>query len=168
MDQLLPVVYMIGVLLLVLPGFLQSNSKLKQFLTNLSIWIIVVLIILTIIYIFKKWKNYLFLFPFNLIGLPNLFFLFEPNEDHQKIKINPTIGITLNKKYQPDLLLSWSLLAETASEGKITKSWYIEFTGPQASNECENMYTSAIIVNIEQLKKYKPTELAPGVKKKTN
>ncbi len=54
-DQILPVVYMIGVLLLVLPAFLQSNSKLKQFLTNLTIWIIVVLIILTIIYIFKKW-----------------------------------------------------------------------------------------------------------------
>ena len=29
MDQILPVVYMIGVLLLVLPAFLQSNSKLK-------------------------------------------------------------------------------------------------------------------------------------------
>jgi VIT1/CCC1 family predicted Fe2+/Mn2+ transporter len=53
-DQLLPVVYMIGVLLLVLPAFLQSNSKLKQFLTNLTIWIIVVLMILTIIYIFKN------------------------------------------------------------------------------------------------------------------
>jgi len=53
-DQLLPVVYMIGVLLLVLPGFLQSNSKLKQFLTNFSIWIITVLIILTFVYIFKK------------------------------------------------------------------------------------------------------------------
>jgi hypothetical protein len=53
-DQLLPVVYMIGVLLLVLPSFLQSNSKLKQFLTNLSIWIIIVLIILTFVYIFKK------------------------------------------------------------------------------------------------------------------
>ena len=53
-DQLLPVVYMIGVLLLVLPAFLQSNSKLKQLLTNLTIWIIVVLIILTFIYIFKK------------------------------------------------------------------------------------------------------------------
>ena len=53
-DQLLPVVYMIGVLLLVLPAFLQSNSKLKQFLTNLTVWIIVVLTILTIIYIFKK------------------------------------------------------------------------------------------------------------------
>jgi hypothetical protein len=49
MDQLIPVVYMIGVLLLVLPAFLQSNSKLKQLLTNLTIWIIVVLIILTFI-----------------------------------------------------------------------------------------------------------------------
>ena len=54
MDQLLPVVYMIGVLLLILPAFLQSNSKLKQFLTNLTIWIIVVLIILTIVYMLKS------------------------------------------------------------------------------------------------------------------
>ena len=53
-NQLLPVVYMIGVLLLVLPAFLQSNSKLKQFLTNLTIWIIAVLIILTFVYMFKK------------------------------------------------------------------------------------------------------------------
>jgi len=54
MDQLLPVVYMIGVFFLVLPSFWQSNSKLKKFLTNLTIWIIIVLIILTIIYIFKN------------------------------------------------------------------------------------------------------------------
>ena len=53
MDQLIPLVYMIGVLLLVLPTFLQSNSKLKQLLTNLTVWIIIVLIILTFIYIFK-------------------------------------------------------------------------------------------------------------------
>ena len=51
MEQLLPVAYMIGVLLLVLPAFFQSNSKVKQFLTNLTIWIIVVLIVLTIIYL---------------------------------------------------------------------------------------------------------------------
>ncbi len=50
MDQLLPAVYMIGVLLLVLPAFLQSNSKLKIFLTNLTIWIIVVIIIFTLVY----------------------------------------------------------------------------------------------------------------------
>ena len=48
-DQIIPFVYMIGILLLVLPAFLQSNSKLKQLLTNLTIWIIVVLIILTFI-----------------------------------------------------------------------------------------------------------------------
>ena len=52
-DRLLPVVYMIGVLLLILPAFLQSNSKIKQLLTNLTIWIIIVLMILTITYIFK-------------------------------------------------------------------------------------------------------------------
>ena len=52
MDKLLSVIFMVGVLLLVLPGFLQSNSQLKQFLKNLSIWAIVVLIILIIVYIF--------------------------------------------------------------------------------------------------------------------
>jgi len=55
MNQILPVVFMTGVFLLVLPAFLQSNSKLKKFLTNLTVWIIVVLIILTVIYIFKKY-----------------------------------------------------------------------------------------------------------------
>ena len=54
MDQLLPVAYMIGVLLLVFPAFLQSNSKLKKIFNNLTIWIIIVLIILTLIYIFKN------------------------------------------------------------------------------------------------------------------
>ncbi len=54
MDQLLPAIYMLGVLLLVLPAFLSSNSKLKQLLTNLTIWTIIVLIILTFIYILKE------------------------------------------------------------------------------------------------------------------
>ena len=52
MDQLLPVIYMIGVLILVLPAFLQSNSKLKQLLTNLAIWIIIILLVLTFIVFF--------------------------------------------------------------------------------------------------------------------
>ncbi len=50
MDKLIPFIYMMGVLVLVLPAFLNSNSRLKQFLTNISIWAIIVLIILTIIY----------------------------------------------------------------------------------------------------------------------
>ena len=53
MDKLLSVIFMVGVLLLVLPGFLQSNSKLKQFLKNLIIWIVIILIILVIVYFFK-------------------------------------------------------------------------------------------------------------------
>ena len=53
MDKLLSVIFMVGVLLLVLPGFLQSNSKLKQFIKNLAIWIIVTLIILIILYTLK-------------------------------------------------------------------------------------------------------------------
>ena len=46
-DQILPFVYMLGILLLALPTFLQSNYKLKKFLTNLTIWIVIILIILT-------------------------------------------------------------------------------------------------------------------------
>ena len=53
MDKLLSVIFMIGVLILVLPGFLQSNSQLKQFLKNLSIWVIVILIILIVIFLFR-------------------------------------------------------------------------------------------------------------------
>jgi hypothetical protein len=53
MDKFISVIFMVGILLLVLPGFLQSNSQLKQFLKNLTIWIILVLIILMIVYLFK-------------------------------------------------------------------------------------------------------------------
>jgi len=53
-DKIVPLIYMIGVLILVLPSFLQSNSKLKQLLSNLSIWIIIVLVVTTISYFFLK------------------------------------------------------------------------------------------------------------------
>jgi len=53
MDKIIPVLYMIGVLILVLPAFLKSNSKSKIFFKNLSIWTIIVLIILTIAYFIK-------------------------------------------------------------------------------------------------------------------
>jgi hypothetical protein len=53
MDKVIPVLYMIGVLILVLPALLQSNSKSKIFFKNLSIWTIIVLIILSIAYFVK-------------------------------------------------------------------------------------------------------------------
>ena len=54
MDKVIPVLYMIGVLVLVLPAFLQTNSKFKTFLKNLSIWAIIVIVIITFIFLFKK------------------------------------------------------------------------------------------------------------------
>ena len=52
-DQIMSVVFLIAVLALILPGFLSTNSKLKQFMKNLSIWAIIVFIIIVIISIFK-------------------------------------------------------------------------------------------------------------------
>ncbi len=49
-EQIMSAIFLIAVMALILPGFLSTNNKLKQFLSNLSIWTIVVLIIIVIIY----------------------------------------------------------------------------------------------------------------------
>jgi len=51
LEQIVPAISLIAVLILVLPAFLKTNSKLKQFLTNLSIWSIIVLIVVLITYL---------------------------------------------------------------------------------------------------------------------
>ena len=53
MSKLVPIIYMVGVLLLVLPSFIKSNKNLKTFFTNLSIWVAIMLIIFSIYYLFK-------------------------------------------------------------------------------------------------------------------
>ena len=53
-DQIIPAIFMIAVLILVLPSFLRTNSKLKQFLTNLSIWTIIVLVVMIVSYLILK------------------------------------------------------------------------------------------------------------------
>jgi len=50
-DQIIPAIFMIAVLILVLPSFLRTNSKLNQFLKNLSIWTIIVIIVMIVLYI---------------------------------------------------------------------------------------------------------------------
>ncbi len=52
-DQIMSAVFLIAVLALILPGFLSTNNKLKRILTNLSIWTIIVLLIIIIIYLIK-------------------------------------------------------------------------------------------------------------------
>ena len=49
-EQIIPAISLIAVLILVLPTFLQANSKLKQFLTNLSIWAIIVIVVMIVLY----------------------------------------------------------------------------------------------------------------------
>ena len=48
-DQIIPTIFLIAVLILVLPAFLRTNSKLKQFLKNLSIWAIIVIIVMVVL-----------------------------------------------------------------------------------------------------------------------
>ena len=49
-DQIIPAISLIAVLILVLPAFLRTNSKIKQFLTNLSIWAIIVIAVMVVLY----------------------------------------------------------------------------------------------------------------------
>jgi len=53
MNKLIPIIYMLGVLLLILPSFIKTNHNLKTFFTNISIWVAVILIIFSIYFIFK-------------------------------------------------------------------------------------------------------------------
>ena len=52
-NQIMSAIFLIAVLVLILPGFLSTNNKVKQFLKNLSIWAIIVLGIIVIIYFIK-------------------------------------------------------------------------------------------------------------------
>ena len=48
-EQIMSAIFLIAVLILILPAFLSTNNKIKQFLKNLSIWAVIVLIIIVII-----------------------------------------------------------------------------------------------------------------------
>ena len=54
LEEIVPAIFLIAVLVLVLPAFLRSNSKLKQFLKNLSIWAIIVLLVMIVLNIILK------------------------------------------------------------------------------------------------------------------
>ena len=49
-DQLMSAIFLIAVLTLILPSFLSTNNKLKEFLRNLSIWAIITLVIIVFMY----------------------------------------------------------------------------------------------------------------------
>jgi hypothetical protein len=52
-NQIMSAIFLIAVLILILPGFLSTNNKIKQLLKNLSIWAIIILGIIVIINFIK-------------------------------------------------------------------------------------------------------------------
>ena len=55
LEQIVPAIALIAVLILVLPNFLRSNSKKKQLFINLFIWGIIVLVVVILSYLFFTW-----------------------------------------------------------------------------------------------------------------
>jgi hypothetical protein len=53
-DQIMSAIFLIAIITLILPSFLSTNNKLKEFLRNLSIWAIITLVIIVIIYVIKQ------------------------------------------------------------------------------------------------------------------
>ena len=49
MNEIMSAIFLIAVLFLILPSFLNTNSRLKQFIQNISIWAIIVFVIVVII-----------------------------------------------------------------------------------------------------------------------
>ena len=49
-NQVMSAIFLVAVLILILPNFLSTNNKLKEFLRNLSIWAIITLVIIVIMY----------------------------------------------------------------------------------------------------------------------
>ena len=54
LEQIIPAIFLIAVLILVIPGFIRSNSKLKQISKNLFIWSIIVVLVVIVSY--SIWK----------------------------------------------------------------------------------------------------------------
>jgi hypothetical protein len=52
-NQIMSAIFLIAVLILILPGFLSTNNKVKQFIKNLSIWAIIIPVIIVIIYLIR-------------------------------------------------------------------------------------------------------------------
>ncbi len=50
LEEIIPSIALILVLILVLPGFIKSNIKKRVFFKNLSIWGIIVLLLMILLY----------------------------------------------------------------------------------------------------------------------
>ena len=54
LEKIVPTLFLILVLILILPSFLRSNSKLSQSIKNLFVWSIIVASVVVISYLILK------------------------------------------------------------------------------------------------------------------
>ena len=54
LEEIVPAIALIAVLILILPNFLRSNSAKKQLFKNLSIWFIIIIIVILITFLLFK------------------------------------------------------------------------------------------------------------------
>ena len=54
LEQIIPAIFLIAVLILIIPGFIRSNLKLKQIIKNLFIWSIIVVLVVIVSYSILK------------------------------------------------------------------------------------------------------------------
>ena len=52
-NEIMSAIFLVAVMALILPSFLSTNTKLRQFVSNLSIWAVIVIVIIVIIYLIK-------------------------------------------------------------------------------------------------------------------
>ena len=51
-TKIVSIIFLLGVLILVFPSFLNKNLHFKTFLQNISIWIIIIFVLFFIMYFF--------------------------------------------------------------------------------------------------------------------
>ena len=51
LDEIIPSIALILILILILPSFIKTNLKKKLFFKNLSIWGIIVLVLVVLLYL---------------------------------------------------------------------------------------------------------------------
>ncbi len=49
LEQIVPAIFLIAVLILILPGFLKSNLRSKQFIKNLLIWSVIIVTVMIVL-----------------------------------------------------------------------------------------------------------------------
>ena len=92
MEEIISAVFLLAVLFLVMPAFLSTNNKVKQFVQNVFIWAIIVFIIVVIIYLLYNEKNQ---FSYNWLFRKNGTTTHKSSKNNKNFNL---VSLTENKK----------------------------------------------------------------------